>query len=293
MPVPIGEPARVRFWRPDTPAVDTMVRVDREHRTRVTCSEAFMVVVVLEGAYDGWYRGRVHAHVAGSVKLKEPGEVHRGVRVHVPFSIQGAAIAAELVTAAAAAMGVRGTPHFRAAALAPGAPASRLAFALHDALVRPDAPPLERSSRVAELLAAVVGGDAPPTNATRSVQRARAFLRECLAETITLDGLARHARLDKFHLVRAFRAELGVPPYEYLTHLRIARARELLRKGVRVAAAAQQVGLYDESQLHRHFKRIVGIAPGAFARSVAPGSRGQHRPRPHGRGAASCGHGHD
>jgi AraC-like DNA-binding protein len=24
---------------------------------------------------------------------------------------------------------------------------------------------------------------------------------------------------------------------------------------------------YDESQLHRHFRRIVGVAPGAYARS--------------------------
>jgi AraC-like DNA-binding protein len=74
------------------------------------------------------------------------------------------------------------------------------------------------------------------------------------------------AGLDKFHLVRAFRAEVGVPPYEFLTHLRIARARELLRRGVLVADAAQAV-----SQLHRHFRRIVGVTPGAYAKSFVSG----------------------
>jgi transcriptional regulator GlxA family with amidase domain len=106
------------------------------------------------------------------------------------------------------------------------------------------------------------------------VRRARAFLHDAVADKITLDELAEHAALDKFHLVRAFRSEVGLPPYEYLTHLRVSRARELLRRGVLVAEAAQAVGFCDESQLHRHFRRIVGVAPGAYARSFR-----QHRPR--------------
>jgi transcriptional regulator GlxA family with amidase domain len=111
------------------------------------------------------------------------------------------------------------------------------------------------------------------------VGRARAFLRDALADKITLDDLAEHAALDKFHLVRAFRAEVGLPPYEYLTHLRISRARELLRSGVLVAEAAQAVGFCDESQLHRHFRRIVGVPPGVYARSFGPSRRTcQHRP---------------
>jgi methylphosphotriester-DNA--protein-cysteine methyltransferase len=28
------------------------------------------------------------------------------------------------------------------------------------------------------------------------------------------------------------------------------------------------VGLYDQSQLHRHFKRIFGLTPGTYARAV-------------------------
>jgi AraC-like DNA-binding protein len=102
-----------------------------------------------------------------------------------------------------------------------------------------------------------------------AVRRARAFLHDALADKINLDELAEHAALDKFHLVRTFRAEVGVPPYEYLTHLRVARARQLLERGVLVAEAAQTVGFYDESQLHRHFRRIVGVTPGAYARSFA------------------------
>jgi AraC-like DNA-binding protein len=53
-----------------------------------------------------------------------------------------------------------------------------------------------------------------------------------------------------------------------------------IEREVLVAEAAQTVGFCDESQLHRHFRRIVGVAPGAYARSFAIARRTrQHRPR--------------
>jgi AraC-like DNA-binding protein len=273
---------RVRFWQPDTPSVTGMVRVEHEDRARITYAEQHLVIVVYEGAFDGWYRGRVRTHVAGSLKLKEPGEVHRDLQVHAPFTLQGAGFSRELIAAAADAMGLRGAYHFKEPSYAPGRRAAQLAFAMHDALVRDSATEIERATLVAEMLSEVVATSAPSgVRAPRAVRRARAFLHDALAEKITLDQLAEHAGLDKFHLVRAFRHQVGLPPYEYLTYLRVARARELLRSGVLVAEVAQQVSFYDESQLHRHFRRIVGVAPGVYARSFASSSSErtrQHRP---------------
>jgi AraC-like DNA-binding protein len=269
----------LRFWQPDTSAVTGMLRVEHEDRTRITYAEHFTVVVVYQGAFDGWYRGAVRTHVAGSLKLKEPGEVHRDLRVHAPFTLQGAGFAPELIAAAADAMGLRGPLHFKAPGFAPGQRATKLAFAMHEALVREDATEIERATLVAETLSEIVGTSPSASGrAPRAVRRARAFLHDALADKITLDDLAEHASLDKFHLVRAFRNQVGLPPYEYLTHLRVSRARELLRRGVLVSEAAQAVGFYDQSQLHRHFRRIVGVAPGVYARSFV--SR-QHRCRQH------------
>jgi AraC-like DNA-binding protein len=286
---------RVRFWRPDSPSVTGMLRVEHEDRVQTTYSEQFAVVVVYEGAFDGWYRGAARTHVAGGLKLKEPGEVHRGLRVHAPFTLQGATFSAEMVAVAAAALGLRGPVHFKAPGFDGGERATRLAFAMHEALVRADAPEIERATLVAETLSEILSTCARESvrssgeRAPRAVRLARAFLHDAVADKITLDALADHAGLDKFHLVRAFRAEVGLPPYEYLTHVRISRAKELLQRGVRVAEAAQAVGFYDESQLHRHFRRIVGMTPGRFSRSFTgqpggypqtPGSErtSQHRP---------------
>ena len=265
------------------PSVDGMLRVEREDRLKTTYSERFSVVVVYEGAFEGWYRGGVRTHVAGGLKLKEPGEVHRDLRVYSPFTLQGVGFSEEVIAAAGAALGLRGPIHFRASGFGAGERATRLAFAMHDALVRVDVPPIERATLVAETLAELlsIGSQTSRERAPRAVRLAREFLHEAVAGRITLDALADHAGLDKFHLVRAFRLEVGLPPYEYLTHLRVSRAKELLQHGVRVAEAAQAVGFYDESQLHRHFRRIVGITPGRFSRSF-PGHRanGPRSPKP-------------
>jgi AraC-like DNA-binding protein len=111
-----------------------------------------------------------------------------------------------------------------------------------------------------------LGGTRAPNAGLRpSVRRARDFLLDHLAEEVTLDAVAEHARADKFHLCRAFSRELGFPPYAFLTQARIARARMLLRRGVRASDVAQLVGFCDQSQMHRHFVRIVGCTPGAYA----------------------------
>ena len=291
--LPSDDRRRVRFWQPDTPSVTGMVRVEREDRLKTTYAEHFSVVVVYEGAFDGWYRGGVRTHVAGSLKLKEPGEIHRDLRVHAPFTLQGAGFAPELVAAAADAVGLRGAAHFRAPGFAPGERAAQLAFAMHEALVRQDATELERATLIAETLSEIVCARPPAQGpAPRAVRRARAFLHDALADKITLDDLAAHAAVDKFRLVRAFRVQVGLPPYEYLTYLRVSRARELLRRGVLVAEVAQAVGFYDESQLHRHFRRIVGVTPGVYARSFVSSARTrQHRPRRSGSGDVSSQHG--
>jgi transcriptional regulator GlxA family with amidase domain len=119
---------------------------------------------------------------------------------------------------------------------------------------------------VAEAIDALCAPAAANEGFTRPVQRALELLRERLAEPVTLDQLAAHANLDKFRLCRAFRAQIGMPPHAYLTRLRILRAKELLSRGTKPRDVAPLVGLYDQSQLNRHFRRIAGMTPGKYAR---------------------------
>ena len=75
------------------------------------------------------------------------------------------------------------------------------------------------------------------------------------------------AQLERSYLIRAFRKQVGVPPYAYLLNCRVERARTLLASGVPPAEAALEVGFGDQSHLNRFFRRFVGTTPGAYRRS--------------------------
>lgn len=169
---------RIRFWRPESLSVTGMLRVEREDRVRTTYSEHFLIAVVYEGAFDGWYRGDVRTHVAGALRLKEPGEIHRALRVHAPFTMQGACFSHEIVAAAAAALGLRGPARFKASGFGPEERAARLAFAMHAALVRPEVPAIERDTLVAETLGELLG------ESSRSGAAPEAVLELCAARGI-------------------------------------------------------------------------------------------------------------
>jgi AraC-like DNA-binding protein len=69
------------------------------------------------------------------------------------------------------------------------------------------------------------------------------------------------------HLVRSFGAEFGIAPHRYLTGRRLDLARRQLLSGRRAAEVAAAVGFHDQAHLTRHFKRLLGVTPAAFARS--------------------------
>jgi AraC-like DNA-binding protein len=158
-------------------------------------------------------------------------------------------------------------------------PRLRPLFALHRAFLDDATSRAELEQRLADALATLVtltgrasASAGRPAAWSGAVARARALLDERLGEPVTLDELAAHARLDKFRLCRAFREQVGLPPHAYVTHRRVSLAQVLLARGVSQAEVALQVGLYDQSQLHRHFKRILGVTPGAWTRAMRASS---------------------
>jgi len=147
----------------------------------------------------------------------------------------------------------------------------RLLIGLHHALER-NASLLEQESRFLDAAAHLLDhhSEAPPPpplrrREHRHVRRIRDYLEMRYAENVSLAELGTLAGVSPFHLLRTCRDEVGIPPHEYQMHVRIERAKWLLRSGRTLAQTAAEVGFADQSHLTRHFKRIVGITPGQFA----------------------------
>jgi AraC-like DNA-binding protein len=125
---------------------------------------------------------------------------------------------------------------------------------------------LERDVALAECLAELAGlVPAAEPRDDPALRRARDYLLADLGARPTLDELAAAAGVGKYRLIRLFRAAEGMPPHRYLLAHRIRRARRLLEAGEPIAAVAAATGFSDQSHLHRHVRRALGVTPGQYA----------------------------
>jgi AraC-like DNA-binding protein len=100
----------------------------------------------------------------------------------------------------------------------------------------------------------------------QAVGRAREHLERSADRSVTLAELARAAYISPFHLHRLFRADVGVSPHEYLTRIRIDRARGLLADGHSVAEVALAVGYRSPGHFARVFRARTGLRPSEYGR---------------------------
>lgn len=96
-------------------------------------------------------------------------------------------------------------------------------------------------------------------------RRLRRLLDDRLAETFTLAEAGSILNAHPGHLVRAFSRAYGIAPHRYVTGRRVDLARRLLARGMRPAEAAAAAGFHDQAHLARHFRRVLGSTPAAFA----------------------------
>lgn len=227
-------------------------------RLRACVKDYYAIARIEHGDIEWWGRGKTWRSAPGAILVKEPGDVHRDLAHRDETVFTAVMLPAKEVTRLKELGKVSTLPH-----LEPGDERAAALHRLHDA-VCDGADELALSVALAEAMSSLTELSSAVSHHTRPVRRATEYLRERLTDSVTLDDLAAHAALDKFHLCRAFRAQVGMPPHTYLTHLRVQRARHLLRQGVRASELAPRVGFYDQSQLTRHFKRIVGVTPGRY-----------------------------
>lgn len=91
------------------------------------------------------------------------------------------------------------------------------------------------------------------------------FMDANLHRKLSLDELARAARISRSHLCRLFKTEAGMPPGQYLQKLRMERASRLLVTTLLSVKQIQfEVGYIDKSLFVRHFRRANGLSPSEY-----------------------------
>ena len=105
--------------------------------------------------------------------------------------------------------------------------------------------------------------------AVSEIGRARERIDDAPAASASLSELAELCGLSRFQFLRSFARSTGLTPHAYILQRRIETARRLIGEGVPLAEAAAASGFFDQSHMTRHFTRILGVTPGAYALAIA------------------------
>lgn len=95
----------------------------------------------------------------------------------------------------------------------------------------------------------------------RIIEQAMIYLQKNYRQDISLDNCAEHTGTNTFFLSRTFKQVTGKNFIDYLTELRMDKAKELLRESeMLINDVADQVG-YQHTYFNRIFKKLEGMTP--------------------------------
>ncbi|WP_051940544.1 AraC family transcriptional regulator [Phaeacidiphilus oryzae] len=282
-----------RYWQhPAIPHTDLLSARYVRHTFGKHTHDTFVIAAVTRGVEEFAHAGEVLRVHPGELALVNPDVMHTGhagvpegwsYRVLYPEVSEVEAVAGELGLRRPGAGGLHATR-----TVVPDPALSELVLRVHAAAELDNA--LAASTawrsvivRLAQGYLAPLRASAPPGSAAGAGRLAAARARELLLSRMerppSLDELAAEVGARPFPLLRVFRDAYGLPPHAWLTQERVRRARRLLDGGVRPAEAAVRVGFVDQAHLTRHFRRMLGVPPGAYAAGrLGPGRQGADPP---------------
>ena len=109
-------------------------------------------------------------------------------------------------------------------------------------------------------------GTLPKIYLYRRIVQAKFFIDSNFAESIDAGEIADEACYSKFHFIRTFKSIYGKTPHQYLTWVRIEKAKELLETGTSVTEACFSVGFDSLGSFVTLFKRRAGLTPSEYRR---------------------------
>ncbi|MDQ3911391.1 MAG: AraC family transcriptional regulator [Actinomycetota bacterium] len=101
----------------------------------------------------------------------------------------------------------------------------------------------------------------------RSLASARDFIRHAYGQQIGLSDISAQANLSPYRFLRVHKLTYGETPHEFLTRLRIERAKILLSRGSHnVTEACFEVGFLSLGSFSALFRERVGLSPSEYRR---------------------------
>lgn len=139
---------------------------------------------------------------------------------------------------------------------------------------------LRRNELLLSLLSLLIAGqykdalrmetlDAVKGSTKKEILRRLHLATDCIYSSLetphSLDELARVSMLSKFHFLRAFKEAFNQTPHQFITELRVEKAKSLLANtALEVSEIGRSVGFDTASTFSRTFRNATGVYPTRF-----------------------------
>lgn len=108
------------------------------------------------------------------------------------------------------------------------------------------------------------------TGNSEMIRPAIEYMNMNFMENISIDELAKKCTLSSSYFMNIFSQVTGTSAIEYLTHIRIKSAcNELCIDKLNIAEIASNCGYSNLSNFNRQFKKIIGVTPREYKKTVA------------------------
>lgn len=100
---------------------------------------------------------------------------------------------------------------------------------------------------------------------TSLIGKAKQYIQQNFSRELSLEEVSRYVDLSPYYFTKLFKEETGQTFVEYLTELRIGRAKEMLRNpSYSIKEVCVNAGYSDPNYFSRIFKKVTGMTPTEF-----------------------------
>lgn len=97
------------------------------------------------------------------------------------------------------------------------------------------------------------------------IRRIRRYIKYNYMRPISVNLIAENFGFDRTYLYRTFKSRYGIGIKEYITSVRMEKAKEFLKSGYTVKESAHMVGYDDEFNFSKTFKARYGVSPSKYS----------------------------